>query len=81
MDHSLALILIGLALGQWKDQGKLLSYAGYSLFAGIILFSGSLYIIVFAKIKMGYVTPLGGILFIMGWFFLALAAWKRKHNK
>ena len=78
MHHALALLAVALAFAQWPNQKKILNFAGYSLLAGIILFSGSLYIIVFADINMGYITPLGGILFVVGWFSLAYAAWKAK---
>jgi uncharacterized membrane protein YgdD (TMEM256/DUF423 family) len=80
MHHALALLVVAFAFAQWPDQSKILTIAGYSLLSGIILFSGSLYIIVFANIKMGYVTPLGGTLFVVGWFSLAYAAWKAKNN-
>ena len=78
MHHALALLAVSLAFAQWPDQKKILNLAGYSLLSGIVLFSGSLYIIVFADIKMGYITPFGGILFVIGWFLLAYAAWKAK---
>ena len=40
---------------------------------GILFFSGSLYILVLTKVKIfGLITPIGGILFILGWLFLAL---------
>ena len=78
MHHALALLAVALAFAQWPNQKKILNFAGYSLLGGIILFSGSLYIIVFANINMGYITPLGGILFVVGWFLLAYAAWKAK---
>ncbi|RLD77843.1 MAG: DUF423 domain-containing protein [Bacteroidetes bacterium] len=78
MHHALALLAVALAFAQWPNQKKILNFAGYSLLAGIILFSGSLYIIVFANINMGYITPLGGILFVVGWFLLAYAGWKAK---
>jgi len=76
--HALVILVVALAYAQWPDQSKVLNLAGYSLIGGILLFSGSLYTIVFAKISMGYVTPLGGILFISGWLFLAYAAFKHQ---
>ncbi len=78
MHHALALLIVALAYLQFPKQKKLLTFSGYSFLAGILLFSGSLYLIVFAKIPMGYVTPLGGILFMFGWILLAFAAFKDK---
>ncbi len=76
MHHAIMLIIIALAITSWKDTVKLLNIAGWLFFAGIILFSGSLYIIAFAGVKMGYITPLGGIAFVSGWFTLAYAGYK-----
>ena len=80
MHHALGLLIVALAYTQWPDQKKILNLAGYSLLGGILFFSGSLYLIVFAGLDMGYVTPLGGILFVAGWFLMAYAAWKAKSN-
>ncbi len=76
MYHALALLSAGLAYILIPSQRKLLAWAGYAFIGGIIFFSGSLYIIVFAGVKMGYVTPLGGTLFVLGWLLLALAVYK-----
>jgi len=80
MHHALVLLVVALAYAQWPDQSKVLNIAGYSLLGGILLFSGSLYIIVFAKVSMGYITPIGGILFMAGWLFLAYAAFKHQSS-
>jgi len=78
MHHALALLIVALAYLQFSKQKKLLTFAGYSFLAGILFFSGSLYIIVFGGIKMGYITPLGGTFFVLGWLLLAFAAFKDK---
>ncbi len=78
MHHALVLLAVALAYSQLPEQKKILNIAGLSLIGGIILFSGSLYLIVFAKLNMGYITPLGGVLFMIGWFSLAYAAYKHK---
>jgi len=78
MHHALVLLVVALAYAQLPEQKKILNIAGLSLISGIILFSGSLYLIVFAKLNMGYITPLGGVLFMIGWFSLAFAAYKNK---
>ena len=71
MFHSIALLILGLIN---KIQPEIqLSIAGWSFLLGIILFSGSLYILAITGIKqLGMITPIGGILFIIGWivFFL-----------
>ncbi|MCK5774935.1 MAG: DUF423 domain-containing protein, partial [Bacteroidales bacterium] len=78
MHHALVLLAVALAYSQLPEQKNILNIAGLSLIGGIILFSGSLYLIVFAKLNMGYITPLGGVLFMIGWFSLAYAAYKHK---
>ncbi len=76
MHHSIMLIIVALAMNVWKEEAKLFNIAGWLFLMGIILFSGSLYIIAFAGVKMGYITPLGGVSFIAGWFTLAYAGYK-----
>ncbi len=77
MYHVFAILIAAVASGLLPNQKKILSLAGYAFLLGIILFSGSLYVIVFAKIPMGYITPTGGTFFIIGWFLLAYAALKK----
>lgn len=71
MYHALALLFVGwLALqqGGWPIHG-----AGYCFIAGILIFSGSLYLLVLTDTPwLGAITPLGGVAFIAGW---ALLAW------
>tara|TARA_B100001750_G_scaffold108837_1_gene86015 strand:- start:145 stop:498 length:354 start_codon:yes stop_codon:yes gene_type:complete len=71
MFHTIAILILGLIN---KIQPEIqLSMAGWSFMFGIILFSGSLYIIAITGIKsLGIITPIGGILFIIGWVFLIL---------
>lgn len=78
MMHSLGIIAIGLAAAHFP-QSKLLVRAGWSMFIGIILFSGSLYVLSMTQIKpLGAITPFGGVAFLFGWFCLALAAFRYK---
>jgi uncharacterized membrane protein YgdD (TMEM256/DUF423 family) len=74
--HSLALLAVGvIALGQ--PQTVLLKSSGWLFLLGLILFSGSLYLLSLSGIKwLGAVTPLGGLAFIAGWGCLAAAGWK-----
>lgn len=71
MYHALALLFVGWAAAQgggWPITG-----AGYCFLAGIVIFSGSLYLLVLTDTPwLGAVTPLGGVAFIVGW---ALLAW------
>jgi len=76
MYHALAILVIAWALMQWPGQASLLSWAGWSFVAGIVLFSGSLYVMAFSPLRLGMVTPLGGVAFILGWILMAIAAWK-----
>ena len=68
MFHGLGLILIGI-LSKMLDLD--LDSVGYLLIAGIILFSGSLYVIAIYKYSfLGVVAPIGGMCFIIGWLLL-----------
>ncbi|MGB3588198.1 MAG: DUF423 domain-containing protein [Tunicatimonas sp.] len=73
--HTLALLLIGLLM--FRVQDKLLDYAALSMMGGILVFSGSLYILCLSGIRwLGAVTPVGGLLFIIGWVLLLVAVAK-----
>ena len=72
--HSLALLVIGLLATQVQINTKYLNYAGYSFLAGIIIFSGSLYILCLTETpKWGAVTPIGGVCMIAGWVLVFLS--------
>ncbi|MET3575733.1 DUF423 domain-containing protein [Bhargavaea ullalensis] len=78
MYHALGLIIIGV-LKHPSLLGNItqLNWAGWLLFAGIILFSGSLYVLALTQIGvLGAITPLGGVAFIIGWLMLAIGAAK-----
>ena len=71
--HALALVGVGFAAMRWS--GPWLSAAGWLFLAGVIVFSGSLYVLVLTGARwLGAVTPLGGVSFILGWLALAVAA-------
>jgi uncharacterized membrane protein YgdD (TMEM256/DUF423 family) len=71
--HGLALILVGIVSLQFNDNGtKALRKVGVFFTAGILMFTGSIYILIFDGPRFfGPVTPLGGLCFILGWFILA----------
>jgi len=65
--HALALLAVGLLLERWTASAPLAA-AGWLFGAGVLLFSGSLYLLAVAGWKwLGPVTPLGGVLLIAGW--------------
>ncbi|MFF7706426.1 DUF423 domain-containing protein [Pseudomonas sp. NPDC007930] len=70
-----ALALLALAALSSTLQGRLLAWAGGLFAVGILLFSGSLYLLTLTGVgKLGIVTPLGGALFLAGWACLFIAA-------
>lgn len=74
--HALALLGVAAVLGRWPQSGAA-TWAGWLFVAGVVIFSGSLYGLVFSGIRwLGAVTPLGGVAMIAGWISLALAAWR-----
>jgi uncharacterized membrane protein YgdD (TMEM256/DUF423 family) len=74
--HSLALFGVGLFC-LWQPQSRLLVGSGAAFIAGLLLFSGSLYLLSFTGTRwLGAITPLGGLCFLLGWASLALAAWR-----
>ena len=73
--HALALLLAGL-LAKTYGVSNLVT-AGWVMFAGMLVFSGSLYILVLTGQKwLGAITPLGGTALIIGWLMLAWSLFK-----
>lgn len=74
MYHTLAILLTAAAIGRLGDA-RLLGIAGWSFTVGILLFSGSLYVLALSGVStFGAITPLGGLAFLAGWGALALFA-------
>ncbi len=72
MYHALALIAISLGATRWSAAH--LTAAGWLFVAGVVLFSGSLYLLTLTGVRWwGAVTPLGGVAFLAGWIALLLA--------
>ncbi|MDF2641398.1 MAG: hypothetical protein K0R45_670 [Pseudomonas sp.] len=72
-----ALALLGVAVLAAQLPGRLVTWAGFSFALGVLLFSGSLYILTLTGFsKLGIVTPFGGLAFLVGWALLGLAAWR-----
>ncbi|MES2429749.1 MAG: DUF423 domain-containing protein [Bacteroidota bacterium] len=75
--HVLALLITGILFKEFNNNS--LRWAGYLFIAGIILFSGSLYLITYLQTTeivgykgIGILTPIGGLLFIVAWLLLAI---------
>ena len=74
--HTLALLGVGL-LALTLPESPLLKSSGWLFTVGLVVFSGSLYVLSLTGLRwLGAVTPLGGLAFIAGWVCLAAAAWK-----
>jgi uncharacterized membrane protein YgdD (TMEM256/DUF423 family) len=71
--HALATILAGLAATRWQSGPA--AAAGWSFVAGTVVFSGSLYALALTDRRtFGAITPIGGVLFLVGWALLVVAA-------
>jgi uncharacterized membrane protein YgdD (TMEM256/DUF423 family) len=72
MYHAIGLMLVGFLTRPRCERSRRI--AGWSLLLGTLLFSGSLYALVLTgQTWLGAITPIGGVLFIVGWFSLAYA--------
>jgi uncharacterized membrane protein YgdD (TMEM256/DUF423 family) len=76
--HVFALLAVGILYQHFP--GKLMHYSGILFIIGIILFSGSLYLLTYLKATetvglrgIGAITPFGGVCFIAGWILMFLA--------
>jgi len=78
MWHALALMGVAVLMRHHSDV-KLLRYAAWFFLSGIVVFSGSLYLLACLNMTwLGMITPLGGVSLIGGWAMLALFALKHK---
>lgn len=76
--HTLALLAIALLM---KNDSKLLGYAGFAFLIGILLFSGSLYVMAVTGMKkLGMITPIGGVALLAGWGMMAIEGLKRRSS-
>ncbi|MGE7761942.1 DUF423 domain-containing protein [Peribacillus sp. NPDC097895] len=75
MFHAVGLLVIGLLAG--KLSSPLINWSGWLMLIGIILFSGSLFVLSVTQIKvLGAITPLGGVSFLVAWVLMIIAAYK-----
>ena len=74
--HALGLLAIGVLLR--SVDGELLRWCAALVLAGIVLFSGSLYLLTFGAPRfVGIVTPVGGLALIAGWILFATTMWRQ----
>ncbi|MGE7603815.1 DUF423 domain-containing protein [Peribacillus sp. NPDC097675] len=75
MFHAAGLLVIGLLAG--KISSPLINWSGWLMFIGIIIFSGSLFVLSVTQIKvLGAITPIGGVSFLVAWVLMIIAAYK-----
>ena len=75
LTHALALLAVGILLRVSAGGSAALTVAGWGFLIGVLLFSGSLYLLALDGPRMlGPVTPLGGVAFVVGWVALLVAA-------
>lgn len=74
-----ALGLLGVAFIAYLNATKLVNVAGNLMFTGVLIFSGSLYLLVLLNIKwLGAITPIGGVLMVISWLLLSWSVLKTK---
>jgi len=75
MYHALGVLVSGWA---WISRNHpLFRYAAWAFILGIIFFSGSLYVLSLTEVRwIGAITPIGGLLFLIGWALLGIGFWK-----
>lgn len=74
MYHALAILGVA-SIAERLPASRLVLASGWLFLAGIILFSGSLYLLAVTGVRvLGAITPFGGVAFLLGWGCLALAA-------
>lgn len=74
--HTAALMGIALLLLRWPEA-TLFKSAGGLIVLGMLLFSGSLYVMALTGVtKLGIITPFGGVAFLLGWLCLGIGVWR-----
>lgn len=73
--HALGLLFVAWAVERWP--GPLPTAAGYLMVGGVVVFSGSLYLLVATQQRwLGAITPIGGVMFLAAWLCLLIAVWR-----
>ncbi len=82
MYHALGLLALGIAAGQQAEVRRSHRVAAWCFLLGIVLFSGSLYVLVLSGMRwLGAITPIGGTLMIAGWIAFAIGATGTKQTE
>lgn len=77
MYHALALLVVGVLSTNPQFSRRWLGFAVFAFILGIVLFSGSLYLLAVSGMRwLGAITPFGGVAFLAGWLALTIAALK-----
>lgn len=74
MFHALGLLAVGILYGTLaQNQHGLMNWTGWLMFIGIVLFSGSLYVLSLTNYSvLGAITPFGGLCFLASWVLLTI---------
>lgn len=73
--HGIGLIVVAWATSRWPNHW--VESAGWLFVVGILIFSGSLYVLAISGVRwLGAVTPVGGVCLILGWCVLAIGAYR-----
>lgn len=79
MYHAIALLIVGILASMPQFSTRWLKLAAIGFVLGIVLFSGSLYLLALSGIRwLGAITPLGGVAFIFGWLLLMVAGLRKQ---
>jgi len=74
--HAVGLLIIGI-VANYIPESSMLKWSGWLMLSGLLIFSGSLYVLSISGLRwLGAITPIGGLCFIASWILLATAVWK-----
>src|SRR3954466_1621395 len=77
MFHAIGILVIGLLISKVTSASPQFTWSGWLMLAGIIFFSGSLYVLSLTKIGiLGAITPIGGVCFLAGWVLMIVGTVK-----
>ena len=81
MVHALGCIAIGILMPRYPQQSQRIALAGGLMLIGILVFSGSLYLLALTEQRwLGAITPIGGVAFLMAWGMLGWVAWRGEND-
>lgn len=79
--HALGMLAVPLLIRAGLISKSAGNWTGWLLLAGIVLFSGSLYMLAITGVRtLGLITPFGGVSFIAAWIVLAVCAWRSSRS-